>query len=74
MLKFRNIEAVNLRPAAAPSLKFTDDKTEHTYVCTQMGSLGVRLTFSGNEQILELLYHYNAIALTRDVEDVCAKK
>lgn len=68
MLKFRNMEAVNLRPAAAPSLKFTDDQTEHTFLCTQMGNLGIRLTWADDEQILELLYHFHVIALTRDLE------
>lgn len=73
MLKFRNMEAVSLRPAAAPCLRFTDDKTEHTFVCTQLGSMGVRLTWSGNERILELLYQYSPIALTRDVEVACTE-
>jgi len=67
MLKFRNIDAVRLQPAAAPCTILADGKKEFVFVCTGIPGMGARLTWSSGKRTLELLFSFVSIALDRDV-------
>ncbi|KAM0713480.1 hypothetical protein Q7P37_010442 [Cladosporium fusiforme] len=56
MFKFRDMDAVSLRPAAMPILRFDEMKSEVMLVSPELPGIAVRLTWLGDERVIELLY------------------
>lgn len=66
------MDAVVLRPAAAPSIRLMDDKKDLTFICPSLPAMGIRLTWSGEKRVLELLFSFSCMALDLE-EDVDTK-
>lgn len=56
MFKFRDMDAVSLRPAAMPILRFDDKKSEIMLVSPELPGIAIRLTWLDDERVIELLY------------------
>ena len=69
MLKFRDTKPVKLEPAAMPCLSLEGGKKELAFVCPELSSMAARLSWLGNERVLEVLFSLTSVTLKREVTE-----
>ena len=69
ILKFLSMEHVRLLQFAASRWHLADGKAENTFLSDQLDSWGVRLTWSPDERIMEVLLHFLSTPSKRDTID-----